>query len=103
MKESDFDLNYLEKISKDLKKQKRNTTGYKEAKTLLVEYCEQHQTMRYSGRPGKNVGDYEIIDVPDNKRGKLERFRNKKIVEIAVGSGGLYYIDAIIIELPQME
>ena len=111
-----FELKKLKKLSKELKKHKINTSGYKEAKKQLVEYCEQHQTHRYLARntiPGqfnpdgsmvrKHVGEFQIIDVPGNKRGELERFRNKKIVEIAVGSGGLYYIDAIIIELPQQE
>ena len=86
MKESGFDLNILKKLSKDLKKHKRNTTGYKEAKKQLVEYCEQHQTHRYfasSTNQGqynpngsmmrKHVGEFQIIDVPDNKRGELER------------------------------
>ena len=44
----------------------------------------------------KHVGEFQIIDVLGNKRGELERFRNKKIVEVAVGSGGLYNIVAII-------
>ena len=107
-----FDLKKLKKLSKELKKHKLNTSRYKEAKYQLVTYCEQYRDHRYSASskiPGqynpngsvmrKHVGEYRIIDVPGNKRGELERFRNKKIVEVAVGSGGLYNIDVIIILL----
>ena len=109
-----FDLKKLKKLSKELKKHKLNTSGYNEAKNQLVKYCEQHQTHRYLARvtiPGKfnpdgsmvrkHVGEFRSLMCLGTNVENLNDSRNKKIVEVAVGSGGLYNIVAIIIELPK--
>ena len=71
-------------------KHKTNTKEWRSGKILLIQYCKKFKYIMFitSYYPGAYVGDIVFEgDIPENKRGRLKIFRNKRIIVLCIGSG----------------
>jgi hypothetical protein len=85
-----FQKRKFNSLHKTMLKHKTNTKEWRSGKILLIQYCKIFKYIMFitSYYPGAYVGDIVFEgDIPENKRGRLKIFRNKRIIVLCIGSG----------------
>ena len=87
-----FQKRKFNSLRKKLLKHKTNTKEWKLAKIKLIQYCIKFEhiifstTYYHKDRARVGVVVFEGV-IPENKRGRLDIFRNKRIIVLCIGSG----------------